>query len=90
MRHMMDNSDGISVFNLGTGHGVSVMELVKKFEIATGLTVPYKIAPRRSGDVPSIWADASLAYRVLGWRAETPLQDTLASAWRWQEKLNNK
>ncbi len=90
MRHMMDNSDGISVFNLGTGHGVSVMELVKKFEIATGLTVPYKIAPRRSGDVPSIWADASLAYRVLGWRAETSLQDTLASAWRWQEKLNNK
>ena len=89
MRHMMDCSDGISVFNLGTGYGVSVMDLVKNFEMATGLKVPYKIAPRRAGDVPSIWADTSLAERILGWRAETSLLDTLASAWRWQENLKN-
>lgn len=90
MHYMINGATGTHVFNLGTGHGVSVMELVKSFEKATGLTVPYKIAQRRAGDVPAIWADASLAERVLGWRANTLLQDTLASAWRWQEYLKNK
>ncbi|MBQ3039235.1 MAG: UDP-glucose 4-epimerase GalE [Alphaproteobacteria bacterium] len=88
LRHMLNGVDGVGVFNLGTGRGVSVMELVRGFEVATGVPVPYKIAPRRAGDVPAIWADASLAERVLGWRAETPLADTLASAWRWQENQN--
>lgn len=88
LRHMLNGVDGVGVFNLGTGRGVSVMELVQGFEAATGVPVPYKIAPRRAGDVPAIWADASLAERVLGWRAETPLADTLASAWRWQENQN--
>lgn len=90
MHYMINGATGTHVFNLGTGNGVSVMELVKSFEKATGLTVPYKIAQRRAGDVPAIWADASLAERVLGWRANTSLQDTLASAWRWQEYLKNK
>ena len=90
--YMINNSDadGVGVFNLGTGRGVSVMELVRTFEAATGLTVPYKIAPRRAGDVPAIWADASLAARVLNWRAEIPLIETLASAWRWQQNVFNK
>lgn len=88
LRHMLGGADGVGVFNLGTGRGVSVMELVRGFEAATGVAVPYKIAPRRVGDVPAIWADASLAGRVLGWRAETPLADTLASAWCWQENQN--
>lgn len=88
LRHMLNGVDGVGVFNLGTGRGVSVMELVQGFEAATGVAVPYQIAPRRAGDVPAIWADASLAERVLGWRAETPLADTLASAWRWQENQN--
>lgn len=86
--HMLGGADGVGVFNLGTGRGVSVMELVRGFEAATGVAVPYKIAPRRAGDVPAIWADASLAGRVLNWHAETPLVDTLASAWRWQENQN--
>ncbi len=88
LRHMLNGADGVGVFNLGTGRGVSVMELVRGFEAATGVRVPYKIAPRRAGDVPAIWADASLAERVLGWRAETSLTDTLASAWRWQQNQN--
>lgn len=90
--YMINNSDadGVGVFNLGTGRGVSVMELVRTFEAATGLTVPYKIAPRRAGDVPAIWADASLAARVLNWHAEIPLTETLASAWRWQQNVFNK
>ena len=88
LRHMLGGADGVGVFNLGTGRGVSVMELVRGFEAATGVAVPYKIAPRRVGDVPAIWADASLAGRVLNWHAETPLVDTLASAWRWQENQN--
>ncbi len=88
LRHMLGGADGVGVFNLGTGRGVSVMELVRGFEAATGVAVPYKIAPRRAGDVPAIWADASLAERVLNWHAETPLVDTLASAWRWQQNQN--
>ena len=90
LRHMLSGATGVSVFNLGTGRGVSVMELVHGFETATGLKVPYKIAARRPGDVPAIWADATLAQRVLNWRAETPLVDTLASAWRWQEYASKK
>lgn len=90
LRHMLNGAMGVGVFNLGTGRGQSVMELVRNFEIATGMPVPYKIAPRRPGDVPAIWADASLAMRVLGWRAETSLTDTLASAWRWQQNLEQK
>jgi UDP-glucose 4-epimerase len=64
--------------------------LLRGFENATGVSVPYKIAPRRAGDVPSIWADASLAMRVLGWTAKTPISETLASAWRWQVGLSKK
>ncbi|MBQ8293961.1 MAG: UDP-glucose 4-epimerase GalE [Alphaproteobacteria bacterium] len=86
LKHMLDGARGIDVFNLGTGRGVSVMELIKTFESATGVSVPRKIAPRRAGDVPAIWADASRANRVLGWRANVPLSETLASAWRWQQK----
>ncbi len=90
LRRMINSDDasGVAVFNLGTGRGVSVMELVNGFQAATGLAVPYKIAPRRAGDVPAIWADASLAARILNWRAETPLVETLASAWRWQQTIS--
>lgn len=90
LRYMLDGAQGIGVFNLGTGRGVSVMEMIRAFESATGVKVPYKIAPRRAGDVPAIWADATLAERTLGWRATTSLNDTLASAWRWQQKASTK
>lgn len=91
LSHMINDTDAasVSIFNLGMGRGVSVMELVQGFQAATGLSVPYQIAPRRAGDVPAIWADATLALRVLNWRAETPLIDTLASAWRWQQNISD-
>lgn len=86
LRNMLSGATGLSVFNLGTGRGYSVMELINAFQAATGVNVPYEIVGRRDGDVPAIWADASLAGRVLGWHADTPLSDTLLSAWHWQQK----
>ncbi len=88
LRHMLSGADGVGTFNLGTGRGASVMELLNAFRDATGVDVPYKIAPRRAGDVPAIWANADLAARILGWRATTPLGETLASAWRWQKRVS--
>lgn len=77
----------IEVFNLGTGNGVSVLEIINTFEKATGVKVPYEIAPRRAGDIEKVWADASLANKELGWKAEETLENTLKSAWKWQQKL---
>lgn len=70
--------------NLGTGQGHSVLEVVRAFEQASGQTVPYQFAPRREGDVAQCYADASLAQRLLGWRATHSLADMCADAWRWQ------
>lgn len=75
------------VFNVGTGRGVSVLELVRQFEASTGIKLPYVIAPRRAGDIVKIWADTSYANKELGWKAERDLGDTLAAAWKWQESL---
>ncbi|MBQ2859344.1 MAG: UDP-glucose 4-epimerase GalE, partial [Alphaproteobacteria bacterium] len=86
--HMLSGADGVGTFNLGTGRGASVMELVNAFQESTGVNVPYKIAARRAGDVPAIWANADLAARILGWRAIVPLGETLASAWRWQKHVS--
>ena len=79
-----------TVYNLGTGKGVSVLELVKGFMKATGVDLKYKIVPRRQGDVEQVWADPSKAKRVLGWSADTPLEDVLRSAWKWQQTLSGK
>ena len=70
--------------NLGTGRGISVLELVRAFEHASGKPVPYRIAPRRAGDVAQCYADPALAQRLLGWRAQHTLADMCADAWRWQ------
>ncbi len=75
------------VFNVGTGRPVSVMELVKGFERANGIKVPYRITPRRPGDVEAVWADTTLAAQELGWRSDRPLDETLRSAWEWQKHL---
>ncbi len=79
--------ENVEVFNLGTGHGVSVLELINTFEKATGVKVPYAIAPRREGDIIQVWADPSKANKVLGWKAETPLEQTMLNAWHWQQHL---
>ena len=75
------------VFNLGTGKGLSVLELVNGFMKATGVNLPYEIAPRRQGDIEQVWADPRKAERELGWKADTPREDVLRSAWEWQKTL---
>ena len=74
-------------FNIGTGTGRSVLELVAAFEKATGVKVPHKIVGRRAGDIEKIWADTSYANNELGWKAVRPIEDTLASAWAWEKHL---
>lgn len=78
------------VFNLGTGKGLSVMEIIKSFEKTTGQKVNYRILPRRPGDISTVYADTSLANRELGWKADTPLETTLMSAWKWEQQIRNK
>lgn len=75
------------VFNVGTGRGVSVLELVKSFERVNNLKLNYRIAPRREGDIMAIWADPTLANNELGWRATRTLDQTLQAAWEWQKSL---
>ena len=80
-------SETVETFNVGTGHGNSVLEVVQTFEQASGQKVNYVIGPRRPGDVPAIYADATKAAEVLGFKTETSLADSLASAWKWQQAL---
>ena len=82
-----NDTPSLEVFNLGTGNGCSVLGLINAFEKATGVKVPYKIGERRQGDIEQIWANPRKANEVLGWKAETPIERTLESAWRWQQSL---
>lgn len=86
MKRMLDKADteAIEIFNLGTGRGVSVLELINAFEKATSVKVPYKIGARREGDIEKIWAEPTKANTVLGWRAEVPIEETMRKAWAWQ------
>ncbi len=77
---------GLKIYNLGTGHGYSVLQIVKAFERASGRTVAYKICPRRPGDIAECWADPSLALKELGWKAERGIDEMCEDAWRWQEQ----
>ncbi len=81
------NKQAYEVFNVGTGNGVSVLELVRGFERVNNLKLNYRIAPRRAGDVVAIWADTKLANDELGWRAERSLDETLRSAWEWEKHV---
>ena len=76
---------GAEAINLGTGRGTSVLELVRAFESATGVPVPYELAPRRPGDLPEYYASTEKAERILGWRAEKSIEDMCRDSWRWQE-----
>ncbi|MBQ8594263.1 MAG: UDP-glucose 4-epimerase GalE [Bacteroidaceae bacterium] len=77
----------VEVFNIGTGKGLSVLELIHAFEAATGVKLNYQIVGRRAGDVEQVWANPYKANNDLGWTAETSIEDTLRSAWKWQQKL---
>ncbi|MBD5317142.1 MAG: UDP-glucose 4-epimerase GalE [Bacteroides sp.] len=90
-RMLADKSpESIEIFNLGTGRGVSVLELIDTFEAATGVKVPHRIAPRRAGDIEKVWADPSHANNVLGWTAATPVAETMLNAWHWQQRLRER
>ncbi len=90
-RMLNDNSnEPLEVFNIGTGKGVSVLELIDVFQKATGVKLPYKIVGRREGDIVQIWADPTKANTVLGWQAEATLADTMLSAWNWQKRLRER
>ena len=89
---MVENksNDKVEIFNLGTGIGVSVLELIKTFEKVSGQKLNYKIVGRRQGDIEKIWADPVKANTVLGWTAKENIDDTMLSAWNWQLKLREK
>lgn len=80
----LEEKAGVSVYNLGTGTGSSVLDVVKAFERACGKKIPYEIKPRRDGDIATCYADSTKAYRELGWKAEKNLDDMCADSWRWQ------
>lgn len=79
-------SRGVHVYNLGTGNGVSVLEMVQAFTRVTGQPVPHHFAPRRDGDLPAFWADAEKARAELGWEAQHSLEDMMRDTWRWQSE----
>lgn len=77
----------VEVFNLGTGKGLSVLEILKTFMQVTGVNVPYQIVGRREGDIEQVWAKPDKANNVLGWKADTPIEDVLLSAWNWEQRI---
>ncbi len=81
------NKKNFEYFNLGTGNGNSVLDVINTFEKATGKKVNYKIVPRREGDIEQVWADTSFANTELGWKAKTSLGESLLSAWNWEKKV---
>jgi UDP-glucose 4-epimerase len=85
-----ENKSNYEVFNLGMGKGVSVLEAIAAFEKATGVRLRYSLTDRRAGDIEKIWADPSLANRELGWKTEISIEEAMETAWRWENRLNNK
>ena len=88
MTRVLDlDGDALEYFNIGTGRGLSTLEVVETFEKATGVKVNWTYAPRREGDIEKVWGNVDKANRVLGWKADTPVDEVLATAWKWQKKL---
>ncbi len=81
---LLDNNPGVVIYNLGTGKGYSVVELIQAFEKASEKKIPFKIAPRRSGDIAACYADASKAEKELGWKATKTINDMCRDTWKWQ------
>lgn len=84
---MHKTEDQVETFNLGTGRGLSVLEILDTFIRVTGVDVPYEIVGRREGDIEQVWANPDRANSVLGWTADTPIEDVLLSAWNWEKKI---
>ena len=85
----LEAKEGLSVYNLGTGVGYSVLDIVKNFEAATGVKIPYVIKPRRPGDIATCYSDATKAKKELGWAAQYDIKDMCADSWRWQSQNPN-
>ena len=85
-----NNADKVEVFNLGTGKGKSVLEVIKTFEKVSGQKLNYTIVGRREGDITQAYADTTKANDVLGWKSQLNLEDALASAWKWEQKVRGK
>jgi UDP-glucose 4-epimerase len=85
----IEENAGLRIYNLGTGTGYSVLDIVKNFEAATGVKIPYSIKPRRPGDIATCYADASLAKKELGWEAQYGIKEMCEDAWRWQKTNPN-
>ncbi len=83
------NADKVEVFNLGTGKGSSVLEVINAFEKVSGQQLNYKIVEKREGDITEAYADTTKANNILGWKAELSLEEALASAWKWEQKIRS-
>ncbi|MDD4149823.1 MAG: UDP-glucose 4-epimerase GalE [Bacteroidales bacterium] len=87
VKRLLNNALRYEVFNIGTGKGSSVMEIINAFESSTGQKLNYKIVDRRAGDIEQVWADTSKANKILCWKAEISLDETVKSAWEWEKKV---
>lgn len=89
IRRLMNGqaSGSYEVYNLGTGKGFSVLEIIRAFEKALQRKVPFQICPRRPGDIACIYADTSKANAILDWRADTPIEEVVRTAWAWEENI---
>lgn len=85
-----ETKNRVETFNLGTGRGLSVLEIIQTFEKVTGVSVPYKIVGRREGDIEKVWADPTYANEELGWTANETVEETLRSAWVWEQNLEKR
>lgn len=85
-----DMKSNPEVFNIGTGNGNSVLEVIHSFEKMSGVKLNYRLMPRRSGDVEKVWADNTLAVNILNWKAEKSLDEMMLSAWKWEQALNTE
>ena len=92
LKYLIGNPENslYDVFNVGTGNGNSVLELIKTFEAVSGQSLNYHIGPRRDGDVTAVWGDVQKANKILGWKATRTLSEALEDAWRWQQKLSSR
>ena len=90
MSRILDNPEAqpVEIFNIGTGEGVSTLQIIKRFEAVTGVKLNWEFAPRREGDIEKGWGNVDKANTILGWKADANLDDVLLSAWRWQQKLS--
>ena len=89
VKSLQNAPDGLSIYNLGAGRGVSVMELVTTFEKVNNVKVPYRITERRAGDLPEYYADSQKAFEELGWKTEKTVEDICRDSWNFQKNSKN-